>query len=99
MTTLASATLRAIEASLEDGTELEQVSGSFLTLENVDVVDAFQRDYVLAAVSGTSKGEAASVAGAAPVEESLDRAVILSTLQAATRWITSKRITEPRASA
>jgi hypothetical protein len=86
MSMLASATLRAIEASLEPGTELEPVSGSFLALENVDVVDAFQRDYVLAAVSG----EAASVAGAAPVEDSLDRAVILSTLQAATRWISGQ---------
>jgi hypothetical protein len=90
MSMLASATLRAIEASLEPGTELEPVSGSFLALENVDVVDAFQRDYVLAAVSGTSRGEAASVAGAAPVEDSLDRAVILSTLQAATRWISGR---------
>lgn len=90
MSTLASATLRAIEAALEGGTELEHVSGNFLSLEDVEVVDAFQRDYVLAAVNGTCRGEAANVAGAAPVEDSLDRAVILSTLQAATRWISGQ---------
>lgn len=87
MRMLASATLRAVEASLAPGTTLDRSPADVLALEEVDVVDAFHRNYVLAAVRGTSKGDQSRMAGAAPVEDSLDRAVILSTLQAATPWM------------
>jgi len=86
MTMLASATLRAVEAAFPTSSRRADNLGQ-LALDDVDVVDAFQRDFVLASVYAMDGLDRASHAGAAAVEDSLDRAVIRSTLQAADRWV------------
>ncbi len=89
MNMLASATVDAVQASLgsaSQGGAFERTKPS-MVLEDVDVVDAFTRDFVLASVSALGTQGATSSAGAAAVEGSLDQAVILSTLQAADRWV------------
>jgi hypothetical protein len=88
MKLLATATLSAVRASLRNGAERNgPVDGGVpLALDDVDVIDAFEKDYVLASLNAIGSDEVTSLAGVAPVEGSLDRAVIDSTLQAADRW-------------
>ena len=90
MKLLATATLSAVRASLRDGVERNgsRNEGRMpLALDDVDVIDAFEKDYVLASLNAIGHNDVTSLAGVAPVEGSLDRAVIDSTLQAADRWI------------
>lgn len=86
MTMLATATLNAVRASTE-ASPTRVGTMPFMSLEDVDVVDAFKRDFVLAAVTLAGSDGVTSSAGAAPVEASLDRAVILSTLKAVDPWV------------
>ena len=86
MSMLASATLRAVR-STKRGSDEDGEPSSDLALDDVDVVDAFKKDFVLASVSLLGADGVTRSAGAAPVEESLDRAVILSTLKAADPWV------------
>jgi hypothetical protein len=87
MTMLASATLSAVQATRQRSGDIETPRD--LALEDVDVIDAFKKDYVLASICAVGTSGVTSSAGAAPVEESLDRAVILSTLKAADPWVRS----------
>ena len=57
-----------------------------LQLDGVKTVAAFDRNFVLVSVHALSGGRVQGLAGAAAVEESPDRAVILATLQATDRW-------------
>lgn len=86
LTMLASATVDAVLAARGGTDPMTNRHGSSLELEDVDVIDAFKKDYVLASVSMVGAHGVTNSAGAAPVEESLDRAVIMSTLQAAGPW-------------
>ncbi|HIF07685.1 MAG TPA: hypothetical protein EYQ64_12270 [Gemmatimonadetes bacterium] len=61
-----------------------------LALDGVKVVDAFDRRFVLVAVHAITGRDVTSLAGAAVVEESTDRAAILATLQATDRWVRGK---------
>ena len=57
-----------------------------LQLDGVKMVEAFDRRFVLVAVHALAGREVQALSGAAAVEESTDRAVILATLQATDRW-------------
>lgn len=87
--TLASATLRAIEAVLLSAAEQSPAEQGViaLDLDGVKSVDAFDRGFVLVAVHGLSGRAVTPLAGAAAVEDSSERAVILATLQATDRWV------------
>ena len=81
---VASATLSAIEAALasEEPKELPA-----LVLDGVKSVEAFDRKYVLVSVHAITGRDRTALAGAAAVDDSPDRAVIMATLQATDRWV------------
>lgn len=81
------ATLEAVTAALD--VELSEGGRPRMTLslDGVKVVDAFDRDFVLVAVSAMSGRDITPLAGATVAEVSTDRAAILATLQATDRWV------------
>ena len=80
---IAQATLGAVEAAAS-----ANGSGDFsLTLDGVKTLDAFDRDYVLVAVHAMSGRHMTPLAGAAVVEDTPDKAVIMAILQATDRWV------------
>lgn len=87
--TLAGATLRAVEAVItaSHAPPPAQPPVVALDLDGVKVVEAFDRSFVLVAVHGLFGRAVTPLAGAAAVEESRERAVILATLQATDRWV------------
>jgi hypothetical protein len=84
---VAKATLAAVEAALTD--ELADGGGMTVTLslDGVQLVDAFDRKFVLVAVNAMAGRNVTSLAGAAVVDLSMDRATILASLQATDRWV------------
>jgi hypothetical protein len=82
---VANATLRAIEFAL--AADENAPPGVSLSLDGVKVVEAFDRRYVLTAVNALTGRDITPLAGAAEVDDSADRAVILATLQATDRWV------------
>ena len=82
----ASATLRGLERVLDPEGRGAAAAGS-LTLDGVRIIKAFDRQFVVVAVSAFLGGRHTSLTGAAAVGDSLDRAVILSTLQATDRRV------------
>ncbi|GMR13098.1 MAG: hypothetical protein BMS9Abin29_1297 [Gemmatimonadota bacterium] len=82
--TTATATLAAIE----NGVSLfSHEDGATLSLDGVRMVEAFDQTFVLVAVHAMHGRQITALAGAAAVDDSPDRAVILGTLQATDRWI------------
>ena len=80
------ATLDAVERAL--AVEGEEPGRSIaLALDGVKVVEAFDRRFVMVAVHAMAGREVTALAGATVVEESIDRATILATLQATDRWV------------
>lgn len=86
--TLAAATLRAVESVLSSCHAADpRVQGVVaLDLDGVKSVEAFDRSFILVAVHGLYGRSVTALAGAAAVEDSPERAVILATLQATDRW-------------
>ncbi len=82
--TTATATLRAIERAI-----VAQLGEGELTLsvDGVKAVGAFDGQFVLVAIHAIHGRSITALAGAAAVEDTADRAVILGTLQAADRWV------------
>ncbi len=82
--TTATATLRAIEKAI-----VAQLGEGELTLsvDGVKAVEAFDGQFVLVAIHAIYGRSITALAGAAAVEDTADRAVILGTLQAADRWV------------
>ena len=82
--TTATATLRAIERVI-----VAQLGEGELTLsvDGVKVIEAFDGQFVLVAIHAIYGRSITALAGAAAVEDTADRAVILGTLQAADRWV------------
>ena len=82
--TTATATLRAIERAI-----VAQLGEGELTLsvDGVKAVGAFDGQFVLVAIHAIYGRSITALAGAAAVEDTADRAVILGTLQAADRWV------------
>ena len=58
-----------------------------LSVDGVKIVDAFDGQFVLVAIHAIHGRSITALAGAAAVEDTADRAVILGTLQAADRWV------------
>lgn len=83
---VAQATLRSIESVLA-GPEPSPGQDPTLSLDGVKLVDAFDRQYVMVGVHAITPRKLTVLVGAAPVEDSPDRATILATLQAADRWV------------
>lgn len=85
--TLANATLRAVEQAVDPEIADQGGEGVALALDGVKLMDAFDRSFVLVAVHAIRGRSVTSLAGAAGVDDSRDRAVILATLQATDRWV------------
>jgi len=81
------ATLRAIETALDPTAPPEEREGVSLSLDGVQLVEAFDRQFVLVAVNALLGGEITLLTGAAAVDDSRDRAVVLATLQATDRRV------------
>ena len=58
-----------------------------LSVDGVKIVDAFDGHFILVAIHAIHGRSITALAGAAAVEDTADRAVILGTLQAADRWV------------
>ena len=82
--TTAAATLAAIEKAI---VALLGESEVALSVDGVKTVDAFDGQFVLVAIHAIHGRSITALAGAAAVEDTADRAVILGTLQAADRWV------------
>jgi hypothetical protein len=87
METVATATLRALEATLNQTRAVTGDEGITLALEGVKTVEAFDRSYVLVGVSAINDEDLATLSGTKAIDNAPDRAVILATLQAADRWV------------
>lgn len=83
----ATATLAAVEAALDPTLPESERDHLALTLDGVQIVEAFDRKFVLVAVSALLGNKLNMLTGAAAVEDSRDRAVILATLQATDRRV------------
>ncbi len=82
--TTAAATLAAIGKAIVAFIGEGEVA---LSVDGVKTVDAFDGQYILVAVHAIHGRSITALAGAAAVEDTVDRAVILGTLQAADRWV------------
>ncbi len=82
--TTAAATLAAIGKAIVAFVGEGEVA---LSVDGVKTVDAFDGQYILVAVHAIHGRSITALAGAAAVEDTVDRAVILGTLQAADRWV------------
>lgn len=84
---VASAVLEGLESIIlrSDGAEANDAAA--LALDGVKVVDAFDRRYVIVGVHAIHGREAKVLCGSAPVEDVVERAVVLASLQAADRWV------------
>ncbi len=88
---LAGATLRAVEALVAALTGGEETrSDMALGLDGVKLMEAFDREYVLVVVHALSGREIVGLSGCAAVENNLDRATVMATLQATDRWVRGK---------
>ncbi|MGD8869165.1 MAG: hypothetical protein PVI01_16205 [Gemmatimonadales bacterium] len=81
------ATLEAVSAALDGELTERERPRVTLSLDGVKVVDAFDRDFVLVAVSAMAGRDITSLSGATSADISTDRAAILATLQATDRWV------------
>ena len=82
--TTAAATLAAIGKAIVAFIGEGEVA---LSVDGVKTVDAFDGQYILVAVHAIHGRSITALAGAAAVEDTVDRAVILGTLKAADRWV------------
>ena len=83
-TTAAAATLAAIGKAIVALIGEGEVA---LSVDGVKTVDAFDGQFVLVVIHAIHGRSITALAGAAAVEDTADRAVILGTLQAADRWV------------
>ena len=80
----AAATLRAIERAIVALLGEDEVA---LSVDGVKPVEAFEGQFVLVVMHAIHGRSITALAGAAAVEDTVDRAVIMGTLQAADRWV------------
>jgi hypothetical protein len=85
----AEACLRALESVAQAARESEDslFTGISLTMDGVKVIDAFDDQYVLVAVNAMAGRDVLTLTGSCKVGHSLERAVVLATLQATDRWV------------
>lgn len=84
---VASAVLQGLESILHHSDQDEGRDVAALALDGVKVTEAFDRSYVLVGVHAIHGREAKVLCGSAPVDDVVERAVVLATLQAADRWV------------
>ena len=82
--TTAAATLAAIGKAIVAFIGEGEVA---LSVDGVKTIEAFDGQFVLVAIHAIHGRSITALAGAAAVEDTADRAVILGTLQAADRWV------------
>jgi hypothetical protein len=87
METAALATLRAIELVAGPNGKPAAPAEPHLSLLGVQVVDAFEGQYVLAAVHAMEGRRARPLSGSSLIEDSALEATVLATLKATDRWM------------
>lgn len=86
MQTHARAVLNALE-QVAKGTSAQVADPPELSLEGVSLVEAGDSQAILVSVEAADGTDLVKLTGAVVVEESLERAAVLGTLQAADRWV------------
>lgn len=84
---VANAVLQGLEAIFRGADDEQNRDMAALALDGVKVMEAFDRRYVLVGVHAIHGREAKVLCGSAPVDDVIERAVVLATLQAADRWV------------
>ena len=80
------AAARAAAACLD-----ELVPDNSIALEGAQLIEAFDRTFVLVAVHGLGGREAQLLTGTCEVRESAERAAVLAVLDATNRWVDARR--------
>ena len=62
-----------------------------IALEGAQILDAFERKFVLVAVHGLGGREAQLLTGTCEIRESAERAAVLAVLDATNRWVDARR--------
>lgn len=84
---LANAVLQAVETLLDLLGGDDVMDGVALSLDGVNVVQAFDRRYVLVGVHALQGRDVTVLSGSAPADTALEGSVIMATLQATDRWV------------
>ena len=82
--TTAAAAVRAIEGAIAPLLGEGEVA---LSVDGVKLLETFDKQFVLVAIHAIHGRSITALAGAAAVEDTADKAVILGTLQATDRWV------------
>jgi hypothetical protein len=69
----------------------ELLPDNSIALEGAQIVDAFDRKFVLAAVHGLGGREAQPLTGTCEIRESAERSAVLAVLDATNRWVDARR--------
>ncbi len=80
--TVARATVRLVQRHVERHA---------LALEGVQVVEAFDRSWLLVAVQAAGGRQSAMLAGTAEIRESAEHAAVFAVLDATNRWVSARR--------
>jgi hypothetical protein len=62
-----------------------------VALEGARIIEAFDRQFVFAAVQGLGGRETVLLTGTAEIKESAERAAVFAVLDATNRWISARR--------
>jgi hypothetical protein len=80
------AAARATAACLD-----QLIPDNSIALEGAQLIDAFDRKFVLVAVHGLGGREAQLLAGTCEIRESAERSAVLAVLDATNRWVDARR--------
>jgi hypothetical protein len=69
----------------------ELLPDNSIALEGAQLIDAFDRKFVLVAVHGLGGREAQLLAGTCEIRESAERSAVLAVLDATNRWVDARR--------
>src|SRR5437899_12901693 len=69
----------------------ELLADNSVALEGTQIIDAFDRKFVLVAVHGLGGREAQLLTGTAEIRESAERSAVLAVLDATNRWADARR--------
>src|SRR5256712_2261335 len=69
----------------------ELLADNSVALEGAQIIDAFDRKFVLVAVHGLGGREAQLLTGTAEIRESAERSAVLAVLDATNRWADARR--------
>jgi len=80
------AAARAAAACLD-----ELIPDNSIALEGAQLLDAFDRRFVMVAVHGLGGREAQLLTGTCEIRESAERSAVLAVLDATNRWVDARR--------